>query len=92
MPGSVMQMAPMSSPAGQARQQALLLLLGAVIEHVVRAHAVHALPEGADAAARQLGVHDGLVAEVAASAAVFGRHVQQQQSGLAGLRQVSRST
>ena len=51
----------------------------------MRAHAVHALAEGADAAARQLGVHDGLVAEVAAAAAVLGRHVQQQQSGLAGL-------
>ena len=60
---------------GQARQPALLLIFRAVIEHVVRAHAVHALAEGADAAARELGVHHGLVAEVAAAAAVFGRHV-----------------
>ncbi len=46
---------------------------------------MHALPEGADAAPRQLGVHDGFVAEVAAAAAVFGRHIQQQQTGFAGL-------
>ena len=59
----------------QARQEALLLLLGAVIEHVVRAHAVHALAERGDAAARKLGVHDGFVAEVAATTAVLGRHV-----------------
>ena len=59
----------------QARQEALLLLLGAVIEHVVRAHAVHALSERGDAAARELGVHDGFVAEVAAATAVLGRHV-----------------
>ena len=80
-----MQMAPTSSPAGQARQPALLLFFRAVIQHVVRAHAVYALPERADAAPGQLGVHHCLVAEVAASAAVFGRHIQQQQAGVACL-------
>src|SRR6185436_16408237 len=69
--------------AREPGQPALLLRLGAVVQHVVRAHAVHALPEGADAAARELGVHDGLVAKVAPAATVFGRYVQQQQAGLA---------
>ena len=47
---------------------------------------MHALPEGANAAARQFGVHDSFVAEVAAAAAVFGGHVRQQQAGVAGLQ------
>ena len=63
----------MSSPRASRGNQPLLLLLGAVVEHVVRAHAVHALAEGAHAAARELGVHDRLVTEVAATATVVGR-------------------
>jgi hypothetical protein len=63
---------------GHARQKALFLRLGAVIQHVVSAHAVHALSEGGDAAAREFGVHHRLMAEISAATAVFGRHVQQQ--------------
>ncbi len=66
-------------------QPAFLLCFGPMVQHVVRAHAVHALPEGAQSAARQLGVHHRLVTEIAATAAVFGRDIQQQQPGLAGL-------
>jgi hypothetical protein len=53
-----------------------------MVQHVVGADAVHALPETADSAATQLFVHDSFVSEVTACAAVFLGDVEAQQAGL----------
>ena len=71
--------------AGHARQPAMPLLLGAVIEHVVRDDAVHDVTEARDALAADLLDDDRLVADVAAQSAVLGRYIGAQQADLAGL-------
>ncbi len=67
--------------ARHARQPALLLLLGAVIEHVVRRDAVHALAEAGNATPVEFLVQQRFVTEVATAATVFRGHVHQQESG-----------
>ena len=64
---------------GHARQPALLLLLGAVVEQVVRDDAVDRVTETRDAAPAEFLDDDGLVAHVAAAAAVAVRNVRAEQ-------------
>jgi hypothetical protein len=70
-----MQMAPMSSPDAMRGSQRCFCDSLPWFEHVVGAHAVHALAERADPTTREFGVHHGLVAEIPAAATVFRRHV-----------------
>lgn len=58
--------------ARHARQKAVFLLFGTVIDEVMGANAVHALTETAQAASRQFLVKHHLVAEVTPDAAVVG--------------------
>ncbi|MNT26397.1 hypothetical protein D3C72_1619680 [compost metagenome] len=71
--------------ARHARQVALLLFLGAVVQEVVRHDGVHRAGHAAECAARLLFVEHGLVAEVAARAAVGLGNVGAQQAERAGL-------
>ena len=71
--------------ARHARQPALLLFLGAVVEDVVRADAVHALAEARDAAPAEFFVQQRFVAEIPATTAVFGRDVHAQETRRADL-------
>ena len=71
--------------ARHARQPALFLLFGAVIQHVMRADAVHALAEAGETAPAEFLVQQRLVAEIAATATVLGRHVHAQEAGRADL-------
>ena len=66
--------------ARHARQQALSLLTGAVVEEVMRGDAVHALSEPRKAAPAKFLVDHGLVAEVPAAAAILGRNIRAQES------------
>ena len=84
-PGSVIADGTDQFAARHARQPALLLLLGAVVEHVVRADAVHALAEARDAAPAEFFVQHRFVAEVPAAAAVLGRDVHAEKTGRADL-------
>ena len=61
------------------------MLLGAVIDEIVGADAVHALAESAEPAPRQLLVDHRLVTKVAAGAAVLGAHVGAQKTHGTGL-------
>ena len=81
-PGSVIAIAPTSSPRTSARHPGPPLLVAAVVEHVVRRDLVHALAEAREARVQQLLVDDALEAEVAAEPAVLVGHVGAQQPGL----------
>ena len=70
--------------ARHARQPALLLRLGAVVQQVVRDDRMHRGAHAREAAARHLLVEHGLVAEVAAGAAIRLRNVGAQEAQLAG--------
>ena len=67
-PGSVIAIAPTSSPRTSAGSHASPLLVVAVLEHVVRRDLVHALAEAREARVQQLLVDHALEAEVAARA------------------------
>ena len=86
-PGSVMAMAPISSPVAMSRQPLLLLLLRAVVEDVGRDDGIvqrDAEAVDADMADR---LDDGaLMREGAAGAAIFLRHRGAEQAGRARLR------
>ena len=81
-PGSVMAIAPTSSPRTSRGHPGRALLVAAVVEHVVRRDLVHALAEAREARVQKLLVDHALEAEVAAEAAVLGRHVGAEQAGL----------
>ena len=81
-PGSVIAIAPTSSPRTSARHPGPPLLVVAVVEHVVRRDLVHALAEAREARVQELLVDDALEAEVAPEPAVLLRHVGAEQPGL----------
>ena len=81
-PGSVIAIAPTSSPRTSARHPGPPLLVRAVVEHVVRRDLVHALAEAREARRAGAPRRHALEAEVAPEPAVLLRHVGAQQPGL----------
>ena len=71
--------------ARHPRQEAPFLLFGAVIDQVMGADAVHALPKAGDAAASGFLVENRFVPKVSAGAVVVGGNVGAEQPRLAGL-------
>ena len=81
-PGSVIAIAPTSSPRTSERHPGRPLRVVAVLQHVVRRDLVHALAEAGESRVQQLLVDHALEAEVTAQPAVLGRHVGAEQPGL----------
>src|SRR6185437_137084 len=72
-------------PAGQSWQPPALLILRAMIQHVVRADTVYALPEATETAPALLLVENRLIAEIRPTPTVFGRNIHTEKSLCAGL-------